>query len=240
MTPSLPTKPKHNVALMSRIFRSDEVQIGDRVVCRRSFGKPPHAAHSDIIGHVTCLDPLRIRPQEVGGYPSSLPEVEVPAEQIYIIKKLSPRMVRNSDIRRVEALLAGFASLDDADQHPTWTSNRQWLLTDSYAVPLGRAAGFEPVPEKEILDYYAARGLPAAIRIPERIGKPAERLISGSNELPENLVFVPDSSAAANEEATAIREIAAVDLARIAAAQVDGLIEHHRVITLHYNTALQL
>ena len=108
MTPSFPTKPKHNVAHMSRIFRSDEVQIGDRVVCRRTFGKPPHAAHSDIIWHVTCLDPLRVRPQEVGGYPSSLPEVEVPAEQIYIIKKLSPRMVRNSDIRRVEALLAGF------------------------------------------------------------------------------------------------------------------------------------
>ncbi len=45
---------------------------------------------------------LVIRPQEVGGSPSSLEAVEIPAEDLQILKRLSPRMVRNSDIRAVE------------------------------------------------------------------------------------------------------------------------------------------
>ena len=52
---------------MSRIFRSDAVQVGERVVARRDFG----GVHSDVIGHVLSLNPLVIRPQEVGGFPST-------------------------------------------------------------------------------------------------------------------------------------------------------------------------
>ena len=77
---------------MSRIFRSDAVSVGERVVARRDFG----GVHSDVIGHVVSVDPLVIRPQEVGGYPSSLEAVEIPPEQLKIIKRLSPRTVRNS------------------------------------------------------------------------------------------------------------------------------------------------
>ncbi len=83
---------------MSYIFRSDAVEIGERVVARREID----GMHTDVIGHVLSLDPLVIRPQEVGGYPSSLEAVEIPAEELKIIKRLSPRMVRNSDIRAVD------------------------------------------------------------------------------------------------------------------------------------------
>lgn len=181
---------------MSRIFRSDAVQVGERVVARRDFG----GVHSDVIGHVLSVDPLVIRPQEVGGYPSSLDAVEIPPEQLKIIKRLSPRTVRNSDIRAVEvATAAAFPGKEH-----TWTSDGQWLMRagdgvtgrSNSAVPLGPSAGFLPVPFDEIEAFYARHDLPVRLAIPERIGKPAEKLVAAQPEVwelePEILVMVRD------------------------------------------------
>lgn len=181
---------------MSRIFRSDAVQVGERVVARRDFG----GVHSDVIGHVLSVDPLVIRPQEVGGYPSSLDAVEIPPEQLKIIKRLSPRTVRNSDIRAVEvATAAAFPGKEH-----TWTSDGQWLMRagdgvtgrSNSAVPLGPSAGFLPVPFDEIEAFYARHDLPVCLAIPERIGKPAEKLVAAQPEAwelePEILVMVRD------------------------------------------------
>lgn len=181
---------------MSRIFRSDAVQVGERVVARRDFG----GVHSDVIGHVLSVDPLVIRPQEVGGYPSSLDAVEIPPEQLKIIKRLSPRTVRNSDIRAVEvATAAAFPGKEH-----TWTSDGQWLMRagdgvtgrSNSAVPLGPSAGFLPVPFDEIEAFYARHDLPVRLAIPERIGKPAEKLVAAQPEAwelePEILVMVRD------------------------------------------------
>lgn len=181
---------------MSRIFRSDEVSVGERVVARRDFG----GVHSDVIGHVLSVDPLVIRPQEVGGYPSSLDAVEIPPEQLKIIKRLSPRTVRNSDIRAVEvATAAAFPGKEH-----TWTSDGQWLMRagdgvtgrSNSAVPLGPSAGFLPVPLDEIEAFYARHDLPVRLAIPERIGKPAEKLVAAQPEAwelePEILVMVRD------------------------------------------------
>ena len=163
---------------MSRIFRSDAVQVGERVVARRDFG----GVHSDVIGHVLSLNPLVIRPQEVGGFPSDLDAVEIPPEQLKIIKRLSPRMVRNSDIRAVEiAAAAAFPGGEHA-----WTSDGSWLLragdgatgSSNSAVPLGPSAGFTPVPMEEIKDFFTRHDLPVRLLVPERIGKPAERLLA--------------------------------------------------------------
>ena len=74
---------------MARFFRSDDIQPGDRVVVRQRIGE--HS--SDVIGHVISLDPLVIRPQEVGGFPSFKDAIEI--EHVHIVKKLSPRTVRN-------------------------------------------------------------------------------------------------------------------------------------------------
>ena len=181
---------------MSRIFRSDEVSVGERVVARRDFG----GVHSDVIGHVLSVDPLVIRPQEVGGYPSSLDAVEIPPEQLKIIKRLSPRTVRNSDIRAVEvATAAAFPGKEH-----TWTSDGQWLMRagdgvtgrSNSAVPLGPSAGFLPVPLEEIEAFYARHDLPVRLAIPERLGKPAEKLVAAQPEAwelePEILVMVRD------------------------------------------------
>lgn len=177
---------------MSRIFRSDAVQVGERVVARRDFG----GVHSDVIGHVLSLNPLVIRPQEVGGFPSDLDAVEIPPEQLKIIKRLSPRMVRNSDIRAVEvAAAAAFPGGEHA-----WTSDGSWLLragdavtgSSNSAVPLGPSAGFTPVPLEEMKDFFARRGLPVRLLVPERIGKPAERLLADAawETEPETLAMV--------------------------------------------------
>ena len=177
---------------MSRIFRSDAVQVGERVVARRDFG----GVHSDVIGHVLSLNPLVIRPQEVGGFPSDLDAVEIPPEQLKIIKRLSPRMVRNSDIRAVEvAAAAAFPGGEHA-----WTSDGSWLLragdgatgSSNSAVPLGPSAGFTPVPLEEIKDFFARHDLPVRLLVPERIGKPAERLLADAawETEPEMLAMV--------------------------------------------------
>ncbi|QNE90198.1 GNAT family N-acetyltransferase [Corynebacterium incognita] len=239
---------------MSRIFRSDEVAIGDRVVCRRSFGAPPNVTHSDVIGHVTALAPLTIRPQEVGGYPSALEEVAIPAEQVQIIKKLSPRMIRNSDIRRVEQALAdaavresGVPAAADGVDAAEWTANGQWLLGPHAAVPLGRAAGFEPVPEDEIIAHYVAQGLTPALVMPERIGKPAERLLNSGRWQAgrEQLVFVPADHVgeraaphAAPDSGEAEPEARVVDkhdaTPELLTGALADFLEHHRRVILTF------
>lgn len=179
---------------MSRIFRSDAVSVGERVVARREFGD----VHSDVIGHVLSLDPLVIRPQEVGGYPSSLEAVEIPPEQLKIIKRLSPRTVRNSDIRAAEVAAAAACP----GTHQEWTTDGQWLMRASdgvtgranSAIPLGHSAGFLPAPIDDIDAFFARHHLPTCLAIPERIGKSAEKLIDadpGAWEMgPEILVMV--------------------------------------------------
>ncbi|HZK32761.1 MAG TPA: GNAT family N-acetyltransferase [Corynebacterium sp.] len=179
---------------MSRIFRSDDVSPGERIVVRRRLGD----SFSDVIGHVTGLDPLRVRPQEIGGFPSSLDEVTVPDEEIHIVKRLSPRMIRNSDIRHTET---AYAKAFPGIEH-TWTQDGQWLMRagdgvterSNSATPLGPSAGFGEVPLAEIEAFYARHELPVLLHIPERIGKPAERLVQagGWTLSPEILVMVRD------------------------------------------------
>lgn len=162
---------------MAKAFRSDPITVDDRVVARRKF---KGGGHSDVIGHVVAVEPLTIRPQMVGGFPSALPEVVIPAEELYVVKKLSPRTVRNSDIRHVEVASAK-SYLGHATQ---WTSNGQWLMragdgitkrTNS-AVPLGPSAGFEPAPIAELMAFYANHNLPCVLLVPERIGNSALKL----------------------------------------------------------------
>lgn len=149
---------------------------------------------SDVIGHVIQLSPLRIRPQEVGGYPSALPFVEIPAAQLKIIKRLSPRTVRNSDIRAIEvATAAAFPGKEH-----TWTSDGQWLMRagdgvtgrSNSAAPLGPSAGFVPVLIDEIDAFYARHKLPTRLLLPERLGKPAQRLLGPGWDLEPEIIVM--------------------------------------------------
>ncbi len=162
---------------MSRIFRSDAVTVGNRVVLRRVIdGK-----YSDIIGHVIAHNEKEtvIRPQLAGGFPSFKDAITVPAEQIQIIKQLSPRTIRNSDIRAIEVAYAkAFPGV-----HNRWVDG--WLLRagdgiterSNSAAPLGPSVGFNAVPEAEIHQFYAQHKLPPLVLIPERIGKSVEKSV---------------------------------------------------------------
>ncbi|MDO4929234.1 MAG: GNAT family N-acetyltransferase [Corynebacterium sp.] len=164
---------------MSYIFRSDEVNVGDRVVVRRDLG---NGVHSDVIGHITACDPetLEIRPQSVGGFPSTLPSISIAQDAVVIIKKLSPRRVRNSEIRAIEiATAAAFPGIAHE-----WTSDGQWLLRagdgiterSNSAAPLGASAGLAAVPWDEILSFYQRHDLPVQVLLPERIARSAAGL----------------------------------------------------------------
>lgn len=163
---------------MSRIFRNDEVQPGDRVVLRRTAPHDPDK-YSDIIGHIMSVTPTEtvIRPQDVGGMPSFKESITVPAEQVKIVKKLSPCTIRNSDIRRLEvAYSKAFPGIE-------YKEVGQWLLRagdgiterSNSAAPLGPSAMFDAVPVAEILEFYRSHQLPPLVLIPERIGKVVEK-----------------------------------------------------------------
>lgn len=179
---------------MSWIFRSDEPAVGERVVVRRTY---PNGTHSDVIGHVLSLDPLVLRPQEVGGYPSDLDAIEIPADEVGIVKRLSPRTVRNSDIRAVEVATA---EAFPGKEH-TWTADGQWLMRagdgvterSNSAAPLGPSAGFTAVPLDEIGAFYARHDLPVQLLLPERLARAAEKVLDDSWQLgPEIVVMTRD------------------------------------------------
>lgn len=192
---------------MSRIFRSDDVAVGDRVVVRQRRGE--HA--SDIIGHVVTLDPLVIRPQEVGGFPSSKEAIEV--TDLHIIKKLSPRTVRNSEIRALEQRLAQRLDVRETEWAGGWCMRTGDGDEANSAVPLGPSAGFEPLPLDAIRAFYTSRNLLVRLTIPERIGKPALKVLDDAWELQdEQIVWVAG-------EAFGVASIGNVP---------EGALEHHR------------
>lgn len=158
---------------MSRIFRSEAVRPGDRVVVRRRRGE--HA--SDVIGHVVSTNPLVIRPQEVGGLPSSAAAIEI--TEPHIVRRLSPRTVRNSDIRAIETASARAFCGSEQLLIDGWLarSSPEAAALPNSATPIGHSAGFAPVPIGAIAEFYRSRNKPVRLLIPERIGKPALKLV---------------------------------------------------------------
>lgn len=161
-------------------FRSQSYEVGDRIVVRRKLPNTPGLV-GDIIGHVVQVDPLVVRPQKVGGWPSEEEAIEVPAELIVIVRRMPARTVRTADIRHLEHA----AALAFPGHDHTWSSNGSWLLRQgdsitersNSAIPLGPSAGFEPVPLAEIQAFYDAHREPVILAIPERIGRGAQQLV---------------------------------------------------------------
>lgn len=137
------------------------MQVGDRIVVRQE--------EFDTIGHVLSVDPLIVRPHARGGLPSNAEPVRI--DNPLMIKRLSPRTVRNADIRAIEVATAkAFPGIEH-------TRCGQWLLRagdgvterSNSAAPLGPQALFTPVPYEEIKEFYRRHNLPALILVPERI-----------------------------------------------------------------------
>lgn len=185
---------------MSRIFRSDKVAVGDRVVVRQRRGEMA----SDVIGHVLSLEPLVIRPQEVGGFPSFKDAVEI--RNLHIIKKLSPRTVRNSDIRAIEAATARAFPGQEQQLIDGWLARTGAEIAErsNSATPIGHSAALQPVPLDALRTFYDAHDVPLQLLVPERIGKPALRLIERHPEaweLGEEILVMTAPCAAAETAA---------------------------------------
>lgn len=182
----MPLTPRTGI---SRTFRSGGPGVGDRVVIRRRVPGTEREA-TDVIGHVLSLRPLVVRPQEVGGLPSQAPGIEIDSAAVLTVRLMPERTVKNSEIRACE--VAAARALPGS--HQKLTRDGGWLMRhdagspDSLetppwvnsAVPVGRAAGFRAVPTSEITDFYARYGKPATLQIPERIARPAERLVGAA------------------------------------------------------------
>ncbi|MCS4491967.1 hypothetical protein [Corynebacterium sp. ES2715-CONJ3] len=212
---------------MSFIFRSDSPAVGERIVLRRAVAGSSELeaqkAHTDIIGHVVEINQghsITVRPQKVGGYISSKPVITVPWEEVHIIKKLSPRTVRNADIRALESAYAHSV----ACEYHTWSTNRQWLmragshhgLAFESAIPLGLSAAFGEVPVADIQAFSQHHGVPPRVWLPERIGRPAERMVKDVG--PEIIALVQslhplNADRAAPEESAPIRHTVRIETA---------------------------
>ncbi len=179
---------------------SGDVRVGTRVVVRRALDDGEAAATgqkvTDLIGHVESLDPLVVRPQGRGGARGDGEPVDFGAHEVLVVKALPERMVRNSDIRAVEAATArAFPGIEHRMAGP-WLLRAGDGITErsNSALPLGPAASSTPVPLEEIRAFSERHGLPVRIAVPDRICRPAEALVRGPGwELgPEIVVMTRD------------------------------------------------
>lgn len=164
----------------ARAVLPEGIAIGDRVIVRRRLPDTPGHL-TDVIGHVTGLDPFRVRPQSVGGFVSSAPEIEIPFDLVQVVKVLLPRRVLNSDIRAVEqATAAAFPGIEHL-QVDGWLLRAGDGITErsNSAAPLGASAGLSAVPMQAIEEFYRRHQLPVRLLIPDRIARSAERLTAG-------------------------------------------------------------
>ena len=163
---------------MSATFRNEPVAPGDRVVVRRRHGN--HL--TDVIGHVVTLDPLVVRPQKVGGLPSDAEAIRI--DEPIVVRRLSPRRIRNSDIRAVETATARAFPGQEHSLIDAWLTRSGSSITErsNSATPIGHSASLQPVPIDKIAQFYRDRGMPVQLLIPERIGKPALHLVERNPE----------------------------------------------------------
>ena len=151
--------------------RTDPVSIrpGVRVIVRHLPEIDKGSAH-DVIGPLVSIDPLIVRGQQG--------DVEIDPRGVVILKTLSAKPVRNSDIRAVEeAKAAAFPGLAN-EWIGGWLARAGDGITErsNSAVPLGPEAAVQPVPIEAIQDFYARYDLPTQLLVPDRIGRTAENL----------------------------------------------------------------
>lgn len=180
--------------------RTDPVAIrpGARVIVRRLTGQRAESGRAqvtDVIGRLESIDPLVVTPQTRSAARTTphqdpaTPSVEIEVGEVVVLKTLSAKPVRNSDIRAVEEAIAhAFPGIAN-EEHDGWLCRAGDGITErsNSAVPLGPTAGMQPVPVDAIADFYARHELPTQLLVPDRIGRTAEHL--AGQRSPEILVM---------------------------------------------------
>ena len=138
--------------------------LGSRVSVRYRIG----GVLTDVIGMLEALAP------EVSVRPKTGAVVRIPPADVVSMRELSAVPVRASEIRALEHAAA--LAWPGTEQH--W--HQGWLLRAgggytaraNSAVPLEFSSAIAALPE--IVDWYAARGLPAWLALPERLSSVRE------------------------------------------------------------------
>lgn len=154
--------------------RTDPVSIrpGTRVVVRHrvpgdaAFGHGAGSAVTDAIGVLRSISPLQVD------------DLVIADEDVVVLKTLSAKPVRNSDIRALEAAKAAAFPGIENQMIAGWLARAGDGITErsNSAVPIGPSAGLQEVPLAQLEEFYRSHDLPCQLMIPDRIGRPAEHL----------------------------------------------------------------
>ncbi|PVX64176.1 GNAT family N-acetyltransferase [Rhodococcus globerulus] len=161
------------------------ISIGSRVVLR--YKLPPGYSHpmTDVIGTLESADPITVRGNDGR-------VVTVSADQVIALKVLAARPIRVGDIRNLEiAAAAGSPGTEQARIDG-------WLLRIGHsphdmdsALPLGEPGGSAsrtPETLAAIRSWFADRGRPTTLMLPDRLGIAPPTWISGG----EGIIFAAD------------------------------------------------
>lgn len=154
--------------------RTDPVSIrpGTRVVVRyrvpgdAASAQGAGSAVTDAIGVLRSINPLQVD------------DLVIADEDVVVLKTLSAKPVRNSDIRTLEAAKAAAFPGIDNQMIGGWLARAGDGITErsNSAVPIGPSAGLQEVPLAQLEEFYRSHNLPCQLMIPDRIGRPAEHL----------------------------------------------------------------
>lgn len=148
--------------------------MGTRVVVRRHLA-PGETSHlyTDVIGHVTELDPELVVRRESGE------DVRIPDADIAVLKVVPPRPVRARDIRAHE--YAGALAWPGTEYEIVdgWfcRAGDDWSYRRGSAVPVLPWADCADL--DGVRDWYAARGLPLRIVDVERLATTGQMMLDG-------------------------------------------------------------
>lgn len=179
--PDLPTSDRstgapsdRGLSDQSRWNAGREVTVGSRVVVRRHLA-PGETSHlyTDVIGHVTTLDPELVVRRETGE------EIRIPDADIAVLKVIPPRPVRARDIRAHE--YAGALAWPGTEYEVVdgWfcRAGDDWSYRRDSAVPVLPWADCADL--DGVRDWYAARGLPLRIVDVDRLVETGQMMLDG-------------------------------------------------------------
>ncbi|WP_099298135.1 GNAT family N-acetyltransferase [Corynebacterium dentalis] len=156
--------------------RTDPVSVipGARVIVRYAVDSQGAARPkvTDVIGELISTNPLQVEPQ------SGDPAVTISPARVVVLKTLSAKPVRNSDIRAVEQAIAeAFPGIAN-EEIGGWLARAGDGITErsNSAVPIGSHAALQPVPLEKISEFYRAHELPTQLLLPDRLGRAAENI----------------------------------------------------------------
>lgn len=161
----------------SRWNAGRRVEVGMRVVVRRHL-EPGQGSHlfTDVIGHVTALEPELVVRRETGE------ELRIPDSDIAVLKVLPPRPVRARDVRAREYSGALAWPGTEFELVDGWfcRAGDDWSYRGNSAVPVLPWASCDQL--DGVHAWYAARGLPMRLVDVDRLVR-SDRLTLGGERV---------------------------------------------------------